>query len=142
MKIIGERLRSLRESVRLSQAKKAPQERSRFCKNRSTGLGDKFPQQAQSGSKPPCLPGVKPAGFAGWQAAKRALFALLASSFCAPSGGALKADPCPNKLLKISALSGKMAVYNNSHRQEVTKAHGAAAAMKKERVFGERGLTA
>jgi hypothetical protein len=69
-------------------------------------------------------------------------FALLASSFCAPSGGALKADPCPNKLLKISALSGKMAVYNNSHRQEVAKAHGAAAAMKKERVFGERGLTA
>jgi hypothetical protein len=67
---------------------------------------------------------------------------LLASSFCAPSGGALKADPCPNKLLKISALSGKMAVYNNSHRQEVTKAHGAAAAMKKERVFGGRGLTA
>ena len=35
------------------QAKKAPQERSRFCKNRSKGLGDKFPQQAKSGSKPP-----------------------------------------------------------------------------------------
>ena len=55
--------------------------RSRFCKNRSKGLGDKFPQQAQSGSKPPCLPSVKPTGFAGWQAAKRALFALLASPF-------------------------------------------------------------
>ena len=52
------------------QAKKAPQERSRFCKNRSKGLGDKFPQQAKSGSKPPCLPSVKPAGLAGWQAAK------------------------------------------------------------------------
>ena len=63
------------------QAKKAPQERSRFCKNRSKGFGDKFPQQAQSGSKPPCLPSVKPTGFAGWQAAKRALFALLASPF-------------------------------------------------------------
>ena len=63
------------------QAKKAPQERSRFCKNRSKGLGDKSPQQAKSGSKPPCLPGVKPAGFAGWQAAKRALFALLAGPF-------------------------------------------------------------
>ena len=33
-----------------------------------------------------------------------------------------------------------MAVYNNSHRQEVTKAHGAAAAMKKERFFLRKGL--
>jgi len=39
-------------------------------------------------------------------------------------------------------LSGKMTVCEDSHRQEVAKAHGAAAAMKKERVFGERGLTA
>jgi hypothetical protein len=69
-------------------------------------------------------------------------FALLASSFRAPLIGASKAGPCPNKLLKISALSGKMAVYKDSHRQEVAKAHGAAAAMKKERFFGERGLTA
>ena len=67
---------------------------------------------------------------------------FLAGTFCEPLVGASKAGPCPNKLLKISALSGKMTVYKDSHRQEVAKAHGAAAAMKKERVFGERGLTA
>jgi hypothetical protein len=85
---------------------------------------------------------VKPAGFAGWQAAKRALFALLATSFSAPLVGASKAGLCPNRFLKASALSGKMIVCEDSHRQEVAKAHGAAAAMKKEWGFGERGLTA
>ena len=46
------------------------------------------------------------------------------SSFCDPFGGASKAALCPNKHLKISALSGKMTVYKDSHRQEVAKAHG------------------
>jgi len=62
---------------------------------------------------------VKPAGFAGWQAAKRALFALLAASFCAPPGGASKAGLSPNKFLKISVLSGKMAVYKDSHQKGI-----------------------
>ena len=39
------------------------------------------------------------------------------------------ADPCPNKFLKVSVLSGKMTVCKDSHRQEMAKAHGA------ERVF-------
>jgi len=102
-----------------SSEEKAPQERSRFCKNRSKGFGDKFPQQAKSGSKPPCLPSVKPAGFARRQAAKRALFALLAASFCDPPGGASKAGLSPNKFLKISVLSGKMTVYKDSHQKGI-----------------------
>ena len=39
-----------------------------------------------------------------------------------------KADPCPNKFLKVSVLSGKMTVCKDSHRQEVAKAHGAERA--------------
>ena len=39
-----------------------------------------------------------------------------------------KADPCPNKFLKVSALSGKMTVYKDSHRQEMAKAHGTGRA--------------
>ena len=39
-----------------------------------------------------------------------------------------KADPCPNKFLKVSALSGKMTVCKDSHRQEMAKAHGTGRA--------------
>jgi hypothetical protein len=46
-------------------------------------------------------------------------FALLATSFCDPPGGASKAGPCPNKRLKISALSDKMAVYKDSHEKGI-----------------------
>ena len=53
------------------------------------------------------------------RAAKRVLFALLAASFCDPPGGASKAGPCPNKFLKISALSGKMTVYKDSHQKGI-----------------------
>ena len=38
------------------------------------------------------------------------------------------ADPCPNKFLKVSVLSGKMIVCKDSHRQEMAKAHGAERA--------------
>ena len=38
------------------------------------------------------------------------------------------ADPCPNKFLKVSALSDKMTVCKDSHRQEMAKAHGAERA--------------
>ena len=38
------------------------------------------------------------------------------------------ADPCPNKFLKVSVLSGKMTVCKDSHRQEMAKAHGAERA--------------
>ena len=72
--------------------------------------------------------------------AKRTLFALLATSFCDPPGDASKAGLCPKKLLKISAMSGKMTVCKGSHRQEVAKAHGAAAAMKKRTGFWRKGL--
>jgi len=78
-------------------------------------LGTYFPNKQQSGYR----------------------FALLATSFCDPPGGASKTGLCPKKLLKISALSGKMTVCKDSHRQEVAKAHGAAAAMKKERFFAK-----
>ena len=55
--------------------------------------------------------------------AKRALFALLATSFCDPPGGASKAGLSPNKFLKISVLSGKMTVYKDSHQKGIEAIH-------------------
>ena len=39
-----------------------------------------------------------------------------------------KAGSWPNKFLKVSALSDKITVYKDSHRQEVAKAHRAERA--------------
>ena len=55
------------------------------------------------------------------------VLAAFASIFLCSFEGC-KADPCPNKFLKISALSDKMTVYKVSHRQEAEKAHGAERA--------------